>query len=202
MLTRVRIALGIAFGAILVTSITAFAKGGFDFITIAGPDLKGSVRLTDTSLTEDFFTFANFYEDKSKALADPGRGYEITRHYVQGVSDVVFDRLHYYPETGFVFYDGIENGDSEYDGEWYTANPAIKTVFEAALAVQAGGAAPAEEKEPLPSASGLQPVKPIAQTKPASSNFSALAVTLIVLVTGLAALFAFAFQRRKLRLSR
>jgi hypothetical protein len=199
MFTRVRIALGVAMAAILVTSITAFAKGGFDFITITGPDLKASVRLTDTGLTEDFFTFANFYEDKTKAPADPGQGYEITRHYVQGVSDVVFDRLHYYPETGFVFYDGIENGDSEYDGEWYTANPVIKTVFASALAVQAGGAAPAEKKEPVPFASGLQPVEPIAQTKPASSNFSASAVTLIVLATGLAALFAFAFQRRKLR---
>ena len=197
MLTRVRIALGIAFVAILVASITAFAKGGFDFITITGPDLKGSVRLTDASLTEDFFTFANFYEDKTKAPADPGLGYEITRHYVQGVSDVIFDRLHYYPETGYIFYVGIENGDSEYDGEWYTANPAIKTVFESVLAIQASGAAPAEKKEPVPSASGLQPVEPVAQTKLASSNFSASAVTLIVLATGLAALFGFAFQRRK-----
>lgn len=197
MSTRVRVALGIAFMAMLVTSIRAFAKGGFDFITITGPDLKEPVRLTDASLTGDFFTFANFYEDKTKAPADPGHSYEITRHYTQGVSDVVFDRLHYYPDSGFVFYDGIENGDSEYDGEWYTANPAIKTVFESALAAQAGSAALAEKKEPVTSAFEPQPVEPAAQTKSAPSNFSVSVVTVIILATGLAALYVFSLQRRK-----
>jgi hypothetical protein len=61
-------------------------------------------------------------------------------------SNIIFDRLHYYPETGFVFYDGIENGDSEYDGEWYLADPGIRTVFESALAAQSESAAPVEKK--------------------------------------------------------
>jgi len=136
MFTRIRIAIGFALTTLLLTFSLASAKGGFDFITIAGPDLKESVRVADPRLTADFFTFANFYEDKTKAPADPGVGYEITRHYVQGISDVVFDRLHYYPETGFVFYDGIENGESEYDGEWYTANAEIQSVFESVLSIQ------------------------------------------------------------------
>ncbi|HET6822191.1 MAG TPA: hypothetical protein VFH34_06060 [Anaerolineales bacterium] len=136
MFTRIRIIIALALTALLVTPTGAFAKGGFDFITIAGPDLKESVRVADPRLTADFFTFANFYEDKTKAPADPGVGYEITRHYVQGISDVVFDRLYYYPETGFVFYDGIENGESEYDGEWYTANAEIQSVFESVLSIQ------------------------------------------------------------------
>ena len=130
---RLRFAMGVALVAILLSSLTAFAKGSFDFITITGPGIKDHVQITDPLLTEDFFTFAKFYEDKSTAPADPGTGYEITRHYVQGVSDVIFDRLHYYPETGYVFYDGIENGESEYDGEWYVARPEIKSVFESAL---------------------------------------------------------------------
>ena len=136
MFTRIRIAIGFALAALLVTFNLAFAKGGFDFIMVSGPNLKESVRVNDSQLTTDFFTFASFYEDRTKAPADPGVGYEITRHYVQGVSDVIFDRLHYYPETGLVFYDGIENGESEYDGEWYTANPEIRSVFEGALSFQ------------------------------------------------------------------
>ena len=190
----IRVAIGIALASILMTSITASAKGGFDFITITGPDLKEALQVTDARLTEDFFTFANFFEDKTTAPADPGQGYEITRHYVQGVSDVVFDRLHYYPETGFVFYDGIENGDSEYDGEWYIANPEIKTVFESALAVKSVSAAQAEEKGPVTSS---QPVESVAQTRPVSSSLPSLSIVIIVLTAGLAALFAFALWRRK-----
>jgi hypothetical protein len=195
MFSRVQVALGIAFAAILMVSITASAKGGFDLITITGPDLKGALHVTDPRLTEDFFTFANFYEDKTAAPADPGQSYEITRHYVQGVSDVVFDRLHYYPETGFVFYDGIENGDSEYDGEWYTAHPDIKVMFELALTVQSAAAAPAEMKQLAGSASEPQPAEPIAQ--PVESSLPSTLVLMIAITIGLGALCAFALWWRK-----
>ena len=187
MLTRLRIVTGFALVALLITSTTTFAKGGFDFITITGPNLKEAVRVTDTSLTTDFFSFANFYEDKTKTPEDPGEGYEITRHYEQGVTDVIFDRLHYYPESGFVFYDGIENGDSEYDGKWYTANPETKPAFETALSVQTGPAA--AEKN--------QPVAPVSQTQPAVSSSPALLILVIVLTSGLAAFFLLGFWRRK-----
>jgi hypothetical protein len=197
MFTRIRIAIGFAVVALLIMSIPVFAKGGFDFITITGPDLKEAVRVSQANLTEDFFTFANFYEDKIKAPVDPGKGYEITRHYVQGVSDIVFDRLHYYPETGFVFYDGIENGDSEYDGEWYTANPEIKTIFESVLLTQNVSAAPAEKEEPATSAFPPQPAEPIAQAEPVPSSFPISILLVIVLGVGLSAVFALAFRRRK-----
>lgn len=188
MLTRIQIAAGFALAVLLITSMTAFAKGGFDFITITGPNLKQAVRVTDTSLTNDFFTFANFYEDKTKAPEDPGEGYEITRHYEQGVSDVIFDRLHYYPESGFVFYDGIENGESEYDGEWYTANPEIKSAFETALSVQTGPAASPEKKEPI---------APVSQPQPAASSSPALPILVGVLTIGLAVFFFLGFWRRR-----
>ena len=187
MLTRLRIATGFVLAVLLITFTTTFAKGGFDFITITGPNLKQAVRVTDTSLTTDFFAFANFYEDKTKAPEDPGEGYEITRHYEQGVSDVIFDRLHYYPESGFVFYDGIENGDSEYDGEWYTANPETKPAFENALSVQTGPAA--AEKN--------QRIAPASQAQPALSNSPTLLILVIVLTTGLAAFVFLGFWRRK-----
>ena len=187
MLTRLRIATGFVLAVLLITFTTTFAKGGFDFITITGPNLKQAVRVTDTSLTTDFFAFANFYEDKTKAPEDPGEGYEITRHYEQGVSDVIFDRLHYYPDSGFVFYDGIENGDSEYDGEWYTANPETKPAFETALSVQTGPAA--AEKN--------QRIAPASQAQPAESSSRTLLILVIVLTTGLAAFVFLGFWRRK-----
>jgi hypothetical protein len=190
---RIRIAIGIALSATLMTIASALAKGGFDFITVTGPDLNEAIRVTDSNLTEDFFTFANFYEDKTKPPADPGTGYEITRHYEQGVSDIVFDRLHYYPETGLVFYDGIENGDSEYDGEWYNANPEIKAVFESALI---SSAAPAEKKGPATAASQAQSSESMAQTKPVASS-APFPMLLVVFGVGLAAVFALAIRRRK-----
>ena len=187
MLTRLRIATGFALAVLLITFTTTFAKGGFDFITITGPNLNQAVRVTDTSLTTDFFAFANFYKDKTKAPEDPGEGYEITRHYEQGVSDVIFDRLHYYPDSGFVFYDGIENGDSEYDGEWYTAKFETKPAFENALSVQTGPAA--AEKN--------QRIAPASQAQPAESSSRTLLILVIVLMTGLAAFVFLGFWRRK-----
>ena len=136
MFTCIRIAMGITLAAILITSIPVLAKGGFSFIAITGSDFKGEIRSTDPALTEDFFAFADFYRNKTKAPADPGVGYEITRYYIEGRGEIPFDRLHYYPETGFVYYDGIVNGSSEYDGEWYSAKPEIKSVFESTLSVR------------------------------------------------------------------
>jgi hypothetical protein len=136
MFTRIRIAMVFALAVILITSITAFAKGGFSFIAITGENLEKEIRSTDPALTENFFAFADFYRHKTNALTDPGAGYEITRYYIEGVGEIAFDRLHYYPETGFVFYDGIVNGSSEYDGQWYTAKAEIKNAFESALSFE------------------------------------------------------------------
>jgi hypothetical protein len=195
MFSRIRVALGIALLVSLIASITALAKGGFSFISIAGPGLKEPVRLTDPALTTDFFAFADFYQDKAKAPTDPGEGYEITRHYVDGGREIIFDRLHYYPGTGFVFYDGLENGESEYDGEWYTAQPGIKTAFEAALPIKAGSAASVEKKQPVTSAA--QPDNAPAQSRPASPALLSSPAPIIALAAGLAILLVFAFWRRK-----
>lgn len=192
MFPRIRVAIGMVLAMFLIASATASAKGGFDFLTITGPDLKEALQVSDTSLTQGFFTFANFYEDQTREPADPGKGYEVTRHYVQGQSDVIFDRLHYYPETGFVFYDGIENGDSEYDGKWYTASPDVKPIFESALGVQSKSAPLPEKQEPVSSV-----LEPAVQPKAVEFNPPVSLVLGIVLTAGLAGLFAVAFWRRK-----
>jgi hypothetical protein len=135
MLSRIQIAVGLSLVLAVITSLTAFAKGGYSFINIAGPTLKNTIRSADPALTSDYFAFADFYRNKSEEPVHLGVGYEITRYYIQGNREVPFDHLHYYPETGFVYYDGLVNGSSEYDRGWYKAAPEIKTVFERALGI-------------------------------------------------------------------
>ncbi len=125
---------GLALLSACIAAIPVLAKGGYAFITITGPDLKETVRTSDAALTEDFFAFADFYRDRVEAPADAGAGYEITRYYLDGGREIAFDRLHYYPAAGVVYYDGIVTGSSEYDRKWYAAKPEIKSVFENALA--------------------------------------------------------------------
>jgi hypothetical protein len=163
----------------LFTWISAFAKGGFSFISITGPNLKEAVRVTDLALTNDYFAFADFYQNRTDAPANAGTGYEVTRYYVVNSREEAFDRLHYYPETGFVFYDGLVNGSSEYDGKWYSARPEIKTAFEAVLP---GAIQPATSSKP-------------AQTSPSSAQIQPVAV--VTLAASLLALVVLAFRVRK-----
>ncbi|MDP1545827.1 MAG: hypothetical protein Q8L87_07380 [Anaerolineales bacterium] len=126
---------------LLIPATAALAKGNFDYVTVKGPGITGEINITNPALTEDFFAFADFSQGEAPAPADPGEGYQVIRVYVETVdnkpTDQVFDQLHYYPYTGYVFYDGIVNGESEYDGKWYAANPAADAPFRAVLAERA-----------------------------------------------------------------
>lgn len=192
MFSRIRTALGLALLLSLLTSMTVFAKGGFAFITISGVDLKDVVRVTDKALTTSFFAFAEFHMDRlDDAPVNPGKGYEITRYYIDGKREIAFDQLHYYPKTGFVFYDGIVGGESEYDGKWYKANPEILKPFEAALSIPVAT---------IKSAPQPEPVKAIehTQTQPSTPSPQVPPVTTIVAVTaGLTVILVLAFWRRK-----
>lgn len=148
--------------AVLLTCFTVIAvsaKGGYSFITISGADIAQPIRTNESALTEDFFAFADFYRDRVEAPANTGVGYEITRYYMDGGREIAFDRLHYYPSTGYVYYDGIVNGSSEYDRKWYAAAPGVKSVFEhaltAATAILSEPVEPAKDavSEPVVSAS-------------------------------------------------
>jgi hypothetical protein len=126
---------------VLVPSMGALAKGNFDYLTVKGPGITGEINITNPALTADFFAFADFSQGSVPPPADPGQGYEVIRVYVEMAngkpSPTPFDRLHYYPYTGYVFYNGIVNGSSEYDGKWYAANPSAEAPFRAALAERA-----------------------------------------------------------------
>jgi hypothetical protein len=195
-------AVGLACLLALITSMAMLAKGGFSFISISGPGIDEEIRATDLKLTEDFFAFADFYRDKVEAPKDPGTGYEIGRYYVDGKREILFDQLHYYPSTGFVFYDGIVNGDSEYDGEWYSANPAVKIVFESAV----GGAVsaqvqPVQQMEKQQPAAGPvrqgQPSVSVSQPQTSASTFPSDVWMPVAILAGLLALAALALKLHK-----
>lgn len=194
---KIRNAGGLAVLLALIASMTVLAKGGFSFISITGPGIDEDIRATDLKLTEDFFAFADFYQDKVDAPKDPGLGYEIRRYYIDGKREIFFDRLHYYPATGFVFYDGMVNGNSEYDGEWYSANPAIKTVFEGAVSSHVG---PVQQMEKQPAAEPVRDVQPSVSVNSPQTSASAFPSDVWMpafLLAGLLALAALTLKLRK-----
>lgn len=192
MISRIRTALGLTLLLTLFTSITVFAKGSFAFITIHGPEMKEPIRSTDPALTADFFAFADYYQDRIGAPEDPGMGYEITRYYVDGGRETAFDCLHYYPEKGFVYYDGIVNGSSEYDGEWYKAKSEVKPTFLNALS-----AVPAAEPDAQSSVLQPQSVEPKTPAQPQALMSRTQPMILIAVVASLVVLTAVLFWRRK-----
>lgn len=116
---------------------SVFAKGEFDYITIKGPGITGEINVTNPALTQNFFAFADFSQGSIDVPADPGQGYQVVRVYVADNKDQPFDQLHYYPYTGYVYYDGLVDGSSEYDGKWYVSNPSAEEPFRAVLSERA-----------------------------------------------------------------
>jgi len=192
MFSRFRTAFGLALLLTLMISITVFAKGNFSFITITGPDLKEPIRSTDPALTTDFFAFADFTQSLTAAPANPDVGYEITRYYIDSGNESAFDQLHYYPDTGFVYFDGLVGGSSEYDGKWYTAESGIKKAFTNALS-----AAMVTKPQPVEKVEQIQPGIANVQAQSSSSTVVQPVFTIsIVALTGLIVL-ALVLRRRK-----
>ena len=128
---------------LLIPTTIALASGDFSYVTIDGPGLTDELNVTDPALTSDFFIFADFTKGPIDPPADPGEGYEVTRVYIETIDDKpeakAFDQLLYFPYTdeGYVYYVGVAEGSSEYDGKWFAANPAADEPFRAALAKSA-----------------------------------------------------------------
>ena len=119
---------------LLMIPLAAQAKGPFSYLTVSGGGLKQEVKLTDAGLM-DYFAFM-FPQPGVEPPANAGLGYELVRHFSDGKTDMAFDHLHYYPDAGFVYYDGLINGYSEYDRKWFAARPEVWQTFEAALKAQ------------------------------------------------------------------
>jgi hypothetical protein len=113
---------------ILVLPAAAGAKGRFERVTIAEEGSTVETLVTDEALL-DFFAFSEFPKQVlAQAPRPTTKAYVVTRggFTPDGVYHA-FDRLHYYPaasqgHSGFVYYDGLVSGWSEYDHKWYAAS--------------------------------------------------------------------------------
>ena len=123
--------------ALFVPVTATTAAGEFDYIVVKGPGITGDINVSNPVLTQDIFTFADFSKGDVNPPTKPGSGYQIVRMHADGSKGIPYDQLHYYPYTGYVYYDGIVNGFSEDGGKWYIANPEIEEPFRAILAEDA-----------------------------------------------------------------
>jgi len=122
---------------LLIIPTSALAKGPFTYLTIKGSGISEDLSVTNPIML-DFFAFANFSNGTIAAPSNPGEGYEVVRSFVDKNKKVQnFDMLHYYPDTGYVYYDGLINGSSEYDKQWYLARPEVASDFQSVLAKNA-----------------------------------------------------------------
>lgn len=111
---------------------TAFAKGPMQAIGIAWPGSSETIWTEDPEVLE-YLSVAQF-EDFYQAVEFPVKipvsgGIEINRYYQanERATPVHFDRLFYFRNTesepGYVYYYGLVNGWSEYDGHWFRVKP-------------------------------------------------------------------------------
>jgi hypothetical protein len=113
---------------ILLLPAAAGAKGRFERVTIVEEGSAVETLVTDEALL-GFFSFSEFSKQHLATAPRPTtRAYVVTRggFTPDGVYHA-FDRLHYYPaespgRSGFVYYDGLVSGWSEYDHKWYAAS--------------------------------------------------------------------------------
>ena len=104
----------------------ALAKGPFDRVTVSGGQIENAVEVSDPLLM-DFFSLSIFHNAGIEQPQVEGEGYLVTRYFKEeDGSFTPWDSLRFYPnkeETGgYVFYEGLVNGSSEYDGKWYLAS--------------------------------------------------------------------------------
>jgi len=115
----------VGLAVLLIPAQLALAKGPPSSATIRGPSLNGEVEITDSVIVSGF-ALAAFENFEGGALDSPQltQGYLITTYFGKGRP---FDHFTYYLDPqgalGYVFYNGIVNGSSEYDGKWYRVTP-------------------------------------------------------------------------------
>lgn len=125
---------------VLVITIPVFAKGVFSKVTIEAPVLVEPIEVTDTQQLEalGMMELMDVFSDVEVNPADLGTGYALTRYGFMGTEYVPFDQVIYYPgesgQSAHIFYVGIVNGSSEYDGRWFEANAAGDAMMQQILA--------------------------------------------------------------------
>lgn len=128
-------------GWLALAAPAALAKGPAQRIIITGPGLQSALVVTHepTLYLLSMGTLENFVFGPIDEPSNLGEWYELERQFDAGGQTYrTFDRVRYYPDSdggrGYVFYVGIENGSSEYDGRWFYANPEGEAAMRRALA--------------------------------------------------------------------
>ncbi len=123
----------------LAVTLTVQAKGNFTSLLIFNLS-TGEIRQLEDPKLLSFFALSDFKEGLKEAPSHSGQGYEIWRlaEGQQGGGLFAIDHLHYYPPgsqpNGYVFYDGLVNGTSEYDQRWFPSTAEGDALFEVAIA--------------------------------------------------------------------
>lgn len=114
-----------------IGSHVALAKGPANKIVITGPGVEGELEITDQE-TLNSLSMTRLEDFLHGQLENPplvgDEGYEMTRYFETGPEQFrPFDKVVYYPVPeegrGYIFYDGIIDGSSEYDDHWFNATP-------------------------------------------------------------------------------
>lgn len=125
---------------VLLSANLALAKGVWGKVEISGAGISGVAEITDQKLLDAFAM--HIFQDLEQDSIDPpeiiGGGYKMLRGWddVYGHFDP-FDKIYYYRDpaggSGYLYYDGLVNGSSEYDHHWYrvtaTGEAAMREVF-------------------------------------------------------------------------
>jgi hypothetical protein len=118
--------------ATLVFARVAYAKGPMPVRITAGGDLWVPFNVTDPEAYAaiDLFTLMDLDTGEVSPPAGLGEGYLMERFWVdEGGARHDFDQAMFFfdpagGERGWVFYIGIYQGSSEYDGKWFQARAA------------------------------------------------------------------------------
>lgn len=140
---RTRIGLALMLVALVALALPglAGAKGPAGRIVIVGPGLDGAVELVNDAPLLGSLSMGmleNFLRPVDPP-AYPRPGFELTRYFETNTGQYVpFDTVVYHPapdgEPGLIYYDGMVNGSSEYDGRWFAVNPKNEAVLREVLA--------------------------------------------------------------------
>lgn len=114
---------------LLMVAFPALAKGPAHHIVISGGDLDAEIVITESYLLTPI-SMAMLEEFPNAVEAPVGitaeSGYQLKRYFrTNGGEYMQFDSVRYVPDPdggrGHIFYEGIHNGWSEYDGKWFLA---------------------------------------------------------------------------------
>ncbi len=111
-----------------------------NLVILNGPGLAEDTQLDDPIFTH--FLSLTLLEDIESPLDEPhelGYAYTLERWFVDddgqgGHFDTATYYTHPHGELGYIYYDGIHNGWSEYDEQWYRVNPIGEAVIQQVIA--------------------------------------------------------------------